>query len=258
MKNIILLLIVTFFSQLVNAQSTELNNYEYVIVPMQFDFQDEPNEYQLNILSRVLLKEQGFKVFMDTEERPLELVGKTCLSLFLEVEDTSGILDISTIIRLKDCYNNIIFESEEGKTKIKDYKDGYQDALKKAFQSLSDKNYEYDNQGLELSKMETVVESKESVNKVDEGKTYPNKKVYKFGGNTYWMVETENDNFKILSNSGKVNYAMLSKADKGSYIFNSKNINGAAYFDAEGNLNIEYMDEDLNEVQTIIFKNIDQ
>jgi len=49
----------------------------------------------------------------------------------------------------------------------------------------------------------------------------------------------------------------LKKADKGSYIFNSKTINGAAYFDAEGNLLVEYMDRDLNEIQNVTFKKID-
>jgi hypothetical protein len=256
MKNITILLIAALCFQFGNAQSPKLNDFEYVIVPMEFDFQSEPNEYQLNILSRVLLKEESFKVFMDTEERPLELVGKTCNALFLEVEDTSGFLTISVIVRLKDCYNNIVFESDEGKTKIKDYKEGYQDAIRKAFKSLSDANYSYDGNGLKSKKMNATGSDEILVNNAGEEKNYPDKKVYKFGGLTYWMVETENNNYEILSNSGKTNYAKLLKGDKGSYIFNSKTINGAAYFDAEGNLNVEYMDEDLDEIQTITFKSI--
>jgi hypothetical protein len=36
----------------------------------------------------------------------------------------------------------------------------------------------------------------------------------------------------------------------------SDTINGAAYFDAEGNLIVEYRDEDLDEVQSLIFKKV--
>ncbi|MFO7744597.1 MAG: hypothetical protein R6V36_04345, partial [Psychroflexus sp.] len=112
-----LVLAVMLWVQMGFTQTASINAYEHVIVPMQFDFQDESNQYQLNILARVLLQEEGFKVFMDKEERPLKLMGNSCEALFLEVEDTSGILRINVVFRLKDCYDNVLFESKEGSTK---------------------------------------------------------------------------------------------------------------------------------------------
>lgn len=241
------------------SQTNNLNAYEYVIVPMEFDFQDEPNQYQINILSRVLLKENGFKVFMNTEERPMEYRGNTCESLFLEVEDTSGFLSISTVVKLKDCYDNVLFESEEGKSKIKDFREGYQQALKRAFSSLSEINYNFD-PSLQKTGTKTAISTQKEDKEISGSKeeAYPDKTIYKFGGQTYWLVKNGNKDYRLLANSGKENYAELQLADKGSFIFNSGDINGAAYFDAEGNLNIEYMDEDLNEIQNMVFKRIDQ
>ncbi|WP_019039475.1 hypothetical protein [Psychroflexus tropicus] len=261
MKKTSLLLIALLCFQLASSQTSNINAFEYVIIPMQFDFQSEPNKYQLNILSRVLLKEEGFKVFMSTEERPLDYRGNTCKPLFFEVEDTSGYLSISVVARLKDCYDNVLFESEEGKTKIKDFKEGYQDALKKALSSLSEMNYRYNSSLEKYPEREndqlSLNPASSSEDKVIEN-AYSDKRVYKLGGKTYWLVSVDQGDYKLLSNSGKVNYATLSKADKGSYIFNSISISGAAYFDAEGNLNVEYMDKDLNELQYMTFKEVNQ
>ena len=251
MKNHLFFLAVALFFQLVNGQSTELNNYEYVIVPMEFKFQDSPNQYQINILSRVLLKENGFEVFMDTEERPLELRGNSCKPLFFEVEDTSSFLTISTVIRLKDCYGNVLFESEEGKSKSKEFKKGYQEALRQAFNTLAAVNYNKQNSIISNTNQKPV-ENKSS----NSSELYPEKKAYKFQGEIYWLVENENNGYTLLSKEGKVNYAELEKADRGSFLFNTNEVNGAAYFDAEGNLLVEYMDKDLNEVKNMTFKKV--
>jgi hypothetical protein len=221
---------------------------------MQFEFQNEPNQYQINILSRVLLQEEGFEVYMDKEDRPLDYRGNTCKPLFLEVEDTSGFLRISTIVRLKDCYDNVLFESEEGVSKIKDFKEGYKQALRRAFSSLADVNYRYDPDLIKTESRNSVANQKVTEESSNSGEAYPDKKIYKFGGETYWLIESGNKGYRILSKEGKVNYAELQNADKGTYIFNSETINGAAFFDAEGNINIEYMDEDLGEIQNISFR----
>lgn len=247
-----LVLAVMLWMQMGFTQTASINAYEHVIVPMQFDFQDESNQYQLNILARVLLQEEGFKVFMDKEERPLKLMGNSCEALFLEVEDTSGILRINVVFRLKDCYDNVLFESKEGSTKIKDYQQGYQAALKNAFNSLEDEDYRYDS-SLDKTPGKSA---QSSSNPSSPGEMYPEKKIYKFGGETYWLIKKEDNNYVILANEGKLNYADLKIADRGTYIFNSKKINGAAFFNPEGDLNVEYMDQDLGETQTIIFKKI--
>lgn len=252
--SLILFLVVCF--QAGWSQTSNLNAYEYVIVPMKFDFQNKPNEHRLNTIARFLLKEEGFEVYMDKEERPLEYRGNTCEPLFLEVEETSGFLNFSLIVRLKDCYDNVLFESEEGKSKIKEFQEGYQDALKQAFMSLTEANYSYDSSLPKVTSRNSSTTNKVAQSSTGD-KTYPDKINYKFGGETYWLVKKGSKDYSILANEGKENYAELQNADKGTFIFDSKTINGAAYFDAEGSIIIEYMDEDLGEIQNMIFRKID-
>ena len=47
-------------------------------------------------------------------------------------------------IELVNCNNEVIFTSKEGKSKEKDYKKAYHEALRNAFQSISELNYSYD------------------------------------------------------------------------------------------------------------------
>jgi hypothetical protein len=239
------------------GQTKSLNAYEYVIVPMQFNFQSESNQYSLNILARVLFQEEGFKVYMDQEEKPLALRLDPCKSLRADVIDEGGFLTTKVKVLLIDCSGNTVYETNVGVSRIKDFDKSYKDAFRNAFESFSTANYIYD-ESLDTSKdlASKVVEVSEIQGSNLEDK-YPNKSIYKFGGESYWLVSNSSGDYDLLSSQGKINYAQLEKADKGSYIFNSKTINGAAYFDAEGNLLVEYMDRDLNEIQNVTFKKID-
>jgi hypothetical protein len=239
------------------GQTKSLNAYEYVIVPMKFNFQSESNQYNLNILARVLFQEEGFIVYMDEEEKPLALNVDPCKSLRADVIDGGGFLTTKVSVVLLDCSGNTIYKTAEGVSRIKDYKHSYKDALRKAFKSFSTASYAFDeslNTFKDLAyEVDDILESSHS-NLEDK---YPNKSIYKFGGESYWLVSNSSGGYDLLSNQGKINYAQLEKADKGSFVFNTKTINGAAYFDAEANLLVEYMDRDLNEIQNVMFKKID-
>jgi len=253
----ILIFIFALSLQFSFGQTKSLNAYEYVIVPMQFNFQSEPNQYSLNILARVLLKEEGFEVYMDQEEKPLALGLEPCNSLRANIILEDAFLTTKLKFVLLDCSNDVVYETKQGVSRLKDFDKSYKDALRKAFESFSTANYIYD-ESLDTSKdlaskLDEVSERSDS-NLEDE---YPNKSIYKFGGESYWLVSNSSGDYDLLSSQGKINYAQLKQADKGSYIFNSKTINGAAYFDAEGNLMVEYMDRDFNEIQNVTFKKID-
>jgi hypothetical protein len=204
-----------------------------------------------------LFQEEGFKVYMDQEKKPLALRLDPCKSLRADVIDEGGFLTTKVKVLLSDCSGNTVYETSEGVSRLKDFEKSYKDALRNAFESFSTANYAYD---------ESLDTSKDLASKVDEvtespssnlEDKYPNKSIYKFGGESYWLVYNSSGGYDLLSSQGEMNYAQLKKADKGSYIFNSKTINGAAYFDAEGNLLVEYMDRDLNEIENITFKKID-
>ena len=65
------------------------------------------------------------------------------MHLSASVKDDSSMLRIKVLIEIKDCYGKTLYTSEKGLSKLKDYKRGYQEAIKKAFETMSDFEYSY-------------------------------------------------------------------------------------------------------------------
>lgn len=143
MQNKLLVLLFVCFSIKLTAQQSKLNNYKYVIVNERFDFVKSRDAYQTSSLTKFLLEKNGFNVFFADETLPRELSVNKCLALYANVIDNSSAFTIKTILQFKDCNNTVIYTTAEGKSKIKDYKRGYQDAIRKTHNSLSNFSYKY-------------------------------------------------------------------------------------------------------------------
>lgn len=122
----------------------DINSYKYIIVPNQYEFQKSKDQYQLNSLVKFLFEKDGFKVASTDAPFPEELAKSPCMALKAIVENKSGMLSTKVRIDLIDCYNAVVFSTEEGKSKIKDYKKGYHDAVRKAFVGIDSLHYKYD------------------------------------------------------------------------------------------------------------------
>lgn len=141
-KNIILPIFI-FIAVSAFSQQKNINNYKYVIVPSQFEWLNKPDQFQVNSLTKFLLKKQGFTVFLSDEKIPTDLASNRCLALTANVKKTSGMFTIKNIIELRDCTNNVLFTSIEGRSKQKDYQKGYHESIRKAFASIKKLNYHY-------------------------------------------------------------------------------------------------------------------
>jgi len=114
MKKALLLILFICFAN-TYAQNS-LNDYKYVIVEKQFHFQTEPNQYNLNELTRFLLKKNGFRPILESDIFPNDLKSDYCLALQSEVK-ASGFLKTTVSITLKDCNNNILYGHQEPQKK---------------------------------------------------------------------------------------------------------------------------------------------
>jgi hypothetical protein len=137
-KTLLLYLFVCFANTY--AQNS-LNDYKYVIVEKQFHFQTEPDQYNLNELTRFLLKKNGFRPILESDIFPNDLKSNYCLALQSEVK-ASGFLKTTVFIILKDCNNNILFEAS-GTTKEKNFDKVYSYGLRLAFENFKEISYEY-------------------------------------------------------------------------------------------------------------------
>ncbi len=157
MKLKYILIIVFVLSSGIIIGQRSLNEYKYVTVPNKFDFLKSDDQYQLNSLTKFLFTKEGFQTLFGGDVRPEELAKSSCLGLTTKVNNTSGLLNTKLVIELVNCRNETVFTSAEGRSKEKDYKKGYHEALRKAFESITDLNYSYE-PVKELVVQETQVE----------------------------------------------------------------------------------------------------
>lgn len=120
-----------------------INDYKYVIVPIQYDFQKTEDAYQLNSLTKFLFNKAGFQAFLSNEDYPEDLNNNGCLAMTARLKNSSKMLSTNMNFDLVDCNNKVIFSSVEAKSKEKEYKTAYHDCTRKTFESIKAQNYSY-------------------------------------------------------------------------------------------------------------------
>lgn len=153
----------TFIVQFNSFAQDAINNYKYIIVPHQFDFQKSEDQYQLNSLTKFLFNKHGYEAYLDSETYPQDLASDNCLALKAIVKDDSGMLTTKLIIHLVNCRNTVVATSEVGKSKLKKRDRSYNQALRNAFLTFEYFDYSYEPKVKEAKstpKTETVVQEK--------------------------------------------------------------------------------------------------
>ncbi|QCX40089.1 hypothetical protein FF125_17155 [Aureibaculum algae] len=142
LKSLFLILTI-FISNLVIGQS--LDDYKYVIIPAKYEFQKTDDQYQLNSLTKFLFEKEGFITHFDNEVMPSEIAKNPCDVLTARVSNTSNMFTTKMVVELINCKNEKVLITKEGRSKEKDYKKGYQEALREAFESVTAQNYNKEN-----------------------------------------------------------------------------------------------------------------
>ncbi|MGB5322641.1 MAG: hypothetical protein WBN12_10250, partial [Lutimonas sp.] len=93
----------------------ELNPYKYIIVPKQYDFLKEENQYRVNSMTKYLFEQEGFTTLYQGDEYPADLNANPCLGATALVLNESSAFTTKLVIALKDCRDKEIFRTAEGK-----------------------------------------------------------------------------------------------------------------------------------------------
>ena len=139
MKTRILLLMLFIASY---GFSQSVNDYKGVIIPMKYDFLKTDNQYRLQTITKINLQKAGFLAFYATEAIPAEITDR-CSILYVDVKKENAFLISKLYIIFKDCYGAIVFQSEIGKSREKEFETAYVDALNNAFISVYALQYNY-------------------------------------------------------------------------------------------------------------------
>lgn len=158
-----LILAVALLLGAVSLSAQELGDYKYIVVPQKFEFQDEAGQYDVNALTRFLFIKYGFDAYLENEELPADLNQAGCNTLYARAT-ISGFLSTKALISLVNCRGKEVFVLPEGKSKIKDFKAGHQDAFRDAFEELEEEyGYTYSEEIVERAELVEVDEEEELV-----------------------------------------------------------------------------------------------
>ncbi|MEO1487128.1 MAG: hypothetical protein AAFU57_15380 [Bacteroidota bacterium] len=257
MKKHWLLLIVftTLFSVSGNSQFTD---YKYIIIPKQFDAYDAQNKHQTSTLIKFLLKQRGFNSVYD-DVMPNDLLMNRCLGLEADIEDNSTLFATKVIILFKNCRGEEIFRTMEGRSKAKDFKTGYREALAEAAESLDGMPNEYTGaskstetltlnfkddvkQLSEEKKQEMVVEQKntteEQVYKAVEIKD--SNLVQETAGNALGVLYAQptEGGYQLVDNTPQVVFKLVATSLEKVYLLEGNGLNGVV-FEKEGQWYLE-------------------
>ncbi|MCG9793990.1 hypothetical protein [Flavobacterium algicola] len=150
------LLLLALISNSIFAQS--INDYAAVIVPVKYSFQSEENQFRLSTLTKFNLEKAGIVGVYSNVNYTNDYPDR-CSLLTADVVKSSGFLVTKLTIEFKDCYGNVIFTSETGRSKEKDYGEAYREALNDAFTSVINLGYKYNSKASATRVKESVVPS---------------------------------------------------------------------------------------------------
>ncbi len=123
-----------FILSMLSVQAQD--KYEYVIVPGNMSFLDEPNQYNLNELAKFLTNKKNVIAYFDSEMKPLEFnIADPCDILYMDITKESKFLNTKLKITLTDCNKEIVAQSF-GTSKEKEHRVAYNYAIRKAFDML--------------------------------------------------------------------------------------------------------------------------
>jgi hypothetical protein len=241
------LLLLLVLSNTVIAQQT-INNFKYIIVPRNYDFLKQEDQYQVNSLTKFLFEKEEFQTFFDNENKPTDLQSDWCLGLTCKVKDYSSTFSTTLVIELVNCNNEVIFKSKKGTSKLKDYRKGFHQALRNAFESIQSLQYHYvpeklktnskeevQNQNVPQIKLHEAIEPKPEKpvivklkNNQELTATSPRDNNDFKNENTYLLYAQPNAlGFQLVDNTPKVIFILLNSSKKDFYII--KNANGFLY-----------------------------
>ncbi len=223
MKSKILLLFILTSSY---AFSQSVNDYQYVIVPVKYDFLSKEDQYGLNTLTKLLLQKYGFKAYLSNEEIPLNTDNQRCNFLYADVTQDKSLFVTKVKVALKDCNEKVVFETQFGSSREKEFAVAYNQAFRESGKSFDKLNYKYN--GKNNSSI-TQEPSKTIVSEINS--------------ETFYFAQPTANGFQVVDSEPKVIMKLYTTSQKNVFIGLKGNTNGVV-ISKNGKWFFEYYDGD--------------
>ena len=260
--------------------SQDLGEYRYVKVPDKFEFQKSENQYKLNALTAFLFEKYGFE--------PIYKMGvpagtDPCSILEADVVNDSGLFTTKVYVTLTNCRRELVFTSQTGASKEKNYQKAYHEALREAFQSIAALEQQYQELPAEViidpvvSANERAKESEDPIEDIEvivdpvvsaeerdalhkeinreNAEKNPSEDTYYVNGSEVYKLNNSPSGFDLIKEASEEKWAQLVRSNGGEYYhFSSEKMTGIAFFDGKGSLVVEYIEPVAGQLVTLIFR----
>lgn len=224
-----LVLFIAIFSTTSFAQKKQA-----IIISSKYEFQKEKNSYNINNMLKAILVSNNYQVYFEDEVLPSEIAQNRCNALTGVLVDNSNMFLTKIRLQIKDCQNNLLFETAEVKSKEKDIQEGFIETIKLLSPEL--KKYKS-----VVTSTKEVVETQELVDtpKVSEFKTYLNCKLRQTFGNPEVDVTDSNENVLLSLQKTKNPNVFIAYKEGANGIFSKTENKGIFEYYFEGKYMVE-------------------
>lgn len=195
------------------SYAQKVSDYQYVTIAEKFSgFKN--NQYKMDVLLSKTLKQKKYTVLAENRSQwPSDANSNPCNVLSANVKNDSGFLKNKIILEFTDC-NGKVISSQKASTMIKEFEEGYPDALKKALASVPVSNPQI------IETVATVAEikyaetdPKASAKTVDSKATLESGK-YSKGKLSLQKIQIDSERFILVENNSSVPFATFKATTK--------------------------------------------
>jgi hypothetical protein len=229
MKSKILLLFILISSY---AFSQSVNDYQYVIVPVKYDFLSKEDQYGLNTLTKLLLQKYGFKAYLSNEEIPLNTDKQRCNFLYADVIQDKSLFVTKVKVALKDCKEKVVFETQFGSSREKEFAVAFNQAFRESGKSFDKLKYKYkegNNSKMVSQEVTTATSQNTSIDTIKKESNQTQELYFAQPiANGYQIVDMEPKIIMKLFNTSEKNVFIAQKENKTGLVIY---INGQWFFE---------------------------
>lgn len=222
MKKIFIFLFLLNFLPIV-SQETESRGK--IVVPITFTFANGENPYNISSHTKAFFEKKRFQVFFDNNILPDEIAQNRCNALFVDIQKLPGVLVTKISVSIKDCKGNMLIVSEEGRSRQKELRLAYVDALREALNTLEVSKIVKESQVRTTQTLEVKpIDNQEAVNLITTGKD-----VVVTESSKVFYAQPITNGFQLVDSTPKVALKILKTSHPDYYIAVSDTVNGVLF-----------------------------
>lgn len=222
------------------AKSQTLSDYKYVAVPQEFSDFKNTRSYGLTTLLEKSLKAKKYQVISDNKNSwPADAITNPCKVVNADLEDDKNMFRNKVILQFKDC-NSVPVFTEKGNSGIKEFEEGFKDALKQTLVKIPVSNpVAVVEKPSETTVKETVKTTEETKVNANSSQTSAVQK-YTNKNRTFQKIQIADDQFILIDGNSSVPFATFrSTAKKDVYRVKLNSGESTIGYVENGNITIE-------------------